>query len=84
MAAERLGTRHVRIRRVWRSKNLASGGGTLTWTYESARSHLELATRAGEFNWSATDPYQLDTAVQVDVLGWQIRSPWRNLMHSDG
>ncbi len=75
----------MKLYRVWRCRNLRSGGASHLFTYETALAHLEeaYARASSEFDWAPVDPYSLDVAWQFDCLGWRVRSPWRNLLTVD-
>lgn len=75
----------MRLYRLWRCRNLSSGGATHVFTYESALEHLEAASAKAsqEFDWGPVDPYSLDVAWQFEGLGWLVRGPWKNLLTVD-
>lgn len=71
----------MKARRVWRCLNLTSGGSSMMWTYESAKTFMQDVTFLGATDWERPiDPYMLQTAMQVEVLGWTLQTPWQTLL----
>lgn len=72
----------MKVYRVWRTLNLRTGETIGIWNQRTARTAMAESAirRAGEPTWQPIDPYSFQTAVQVEVLGWGLRTPWKTLL----